>query len=113
MGESIVGQLLGRSPLGEDGIWPPEAVRDVLEDLGTPELANGMRTGRYNGRGAVWRDPGGGQERTLAESYRTAARQLAGRYPFTARLLNDMAKMYEHEATWHDTDTQVRRRLEE
>jgi addiction module HigA family antidote len=113
VGESMVGQLLGRSPPGEDGIWPAEAVRDVLEDLGTPELANGMRTGRYNERGAVWRDDGGSQERTLAERYLAWARQLAGRYPFTARLLNDMAKMYDHEATWHDTDTQVRRRLEE
>lgn len=113
VGESIVGQLLGRSPAGEDGIWPTEAVRDVLEDLGTPELANGMRTGRYNERGAVWRGEGGGQERTLAESYRDSALQLAARYPFTARMLNDMAKTYDREATWHDTDSQVRRRLEE
>ena len=113
VGESIVGQLLSRSPPGEDGIWPAEAVRDVLEDLGTPELANGMRTGRYNARGAHFRAPGGDQERSLAESYRTSARQLAGRYPFTARMLNDMAKMYENEAAWHDTDAQVRRRLEE
>jgi hypothetical protein len=113
VGESMVGQLLGRSPPGDDGIWPAEAVREVLEDLGTPELANGMRTGRYNERGAVWRGEGGSQERTLAESYRAWSQQLAGRFPFTARLLNDMAKMYDHEATWHDTDAQVRRRLED
>lgn len=113
VGESIIGQLLGRCPPDEDGIWPAEAVRDVLEDLGTPELANGMRTGRYNKRGAGWRGEGGGEERTLAESYRASARQLAGRYPFTARMLNDMAKMYDHEAAWHDTDSKVRRRLED
>jgi addiction module HigA family antidote len=112
VGESIVGQLLGRCPVGEDGIWPTEAVRDVLEDYGTPELAGGMRNGRYNARDAGWRGEGGGEERTLAESYRTWSRQLANRYPFTSRMLNDMARMYDHDASWHDTDSKVRRRLE-
>jgi addiction module HigA family antidote len=112
IGESIVGQLLGRSPTGADGIWPSEAVRYVLEDFGTPELANGMRNGRHNALGAVWHGEGGGQERALAESYRTWSRQLSGRYPFTSRMLNDIAKMYDHEAEWHDTDSKVRRRLE-
>ncbi len=112
VGESIIGQLLGRSPAGEDGIWPTEAVRDVLEDFGTPELANGMPNGRHNARGAIWHGEGGGQEHTLAESYRTWSRQLVSRYPFTSRMLNDIAQMYEHEAEWHDTDSKVRRRLE-
>jgi len=83
-----------------------------LEDLGTPELAGGMRNGRYNARDAGWHGEGGGEERTLAESYRTWSRQLANRYPFTSRMLNDMARMYDHDASWHDTDSKVRRRLE-
>jgi addiction module HigA family antidote len=112
VGESIIGQLLGRSPVGEDGIWPVEAVRDVLEDFGTPELANGMRTGRYNAQGAVWQGESGDQERTLAETYRNWSRQLANRYPVTSRMLNDIAKMYDHEAARHDTDSEVRRRLD-
>jgi addiction module HigA family antidote len=112
VGESIVGQLLGRSPAGEDGIWPTEAVREVLEDFGTPELASGMRNGLYNARGAGWHGEGGSQEHTVAESYRGWSRQLAGRYPFTSRMLNDIAKMYDHEAEWHHTHSKVRRRLE-
>jgi addiction module HigA family antidote len=112
VGESIIGQILGRCPVGEDGIWPTEAVRDVLEDLGTPELAGGMRSGRYNARGAVWHGEGGGEEHSLAETYRAWSRQLANRYPSTSRLLSDMARMYEHDAGWHDTNSQVRRRLE-
>lgn len=110
--DAIIGQLLGRSPAGEDGVWPSEAVREILEDFGTPELANGMRTGRYNARGATWRGEGGGQEQTLAENYRTWSKQLANRYPFTSRMLNDIAKMYDREAEMHDTDSKVRRRLD-
>jgi hypothetical protein len=57
--------------------------------------------------------PGGtARAEALAESYRTWSRQLANRYPFTSRMLNDMARMYDHDASWHDTDSKVRRRLE-
>jgi addiction module HigA family antidote len=112
VGDGVVGQLLGRSPTGEDGIWPNEVVRDVLEDFGTPELSSGMRNGRYNTRGPVWRGEGGGPEQDLAERYRSWSRQLASRYPFTSRMLSDLAKMYDREAELHDTDSKVRRRLD-
>lgn len=111
--DTVVGQLLGRSPKGEDGIWPHESVREVLEDIGTTELADGMRTGLYNARGAVWRGKGGAQERVLAETYRDRSRQLSSKNPFTARLLDEIAQTYEREADWHDTDARVRKHLRE
>jgi hypothetical protein len=113
VGDSIVGQILGRSPKGEDGIWPSEVIREVLEDFGTSELANGMSVGLYNSRGAGWRGEGGAQERGLAEAYQAWSRQLASQYPFTSRMLNDIAKMYGREAEWHDTDSMVRKRLQD
>jgi hypothetical protein len=63
-------------------------------------------------RSTGWHGEGGDEERTLAESYRTWSRQLANRYPFISRMLNDMTRMYDHDASWHDTDSKVRRRLE-
>jgi hypothetical protein len=111
--ETIVGQLLGRSPAGEDGIWPHEAVREVLEDIGAPELAEGMSIGRYNSQGTGWREEGGDQERALAEKYRSWSKQLASKYPFTARLLNIMARSYDNDAEWHDTRSKVRKRLQD
>jgi hypothetical protein len=111
VGDRIVGQILGRSPKGKDGIWPNEVIREVLEDLGTSELARGISLGLYNSRGAVWRGEGGGQERALAETYRAWSRQLASQYPFTARMLNDIAGMYDNDAEWHDTRSKVRKRL--
>jgi hypothetical protein len=97
--------------VGADGIWPNEGIRDVLEDIGTSELANGMSIGRYNSRGVVARGVGGDQERALSQTYRTWSRQLAHRYPFTSRLLNEMARMYDRDAERHDTDSEVRKRL--
>ena len=50
---------------------------------------------------------------SLAETYRAWSRQLASQYPFTlACLRNGMVKIHEHDASWHDTNSQVRRRLE-
>lgn len=110
---SILGQLLGRSPPGSDGIWPHEAVREVIEDLWSSELSNAIRIGRSNSRGAVWRGKGGAQERTIAEQYRGWSSELGNKYPFTARVLADIAEMYEHDAEWHDTESKIRRRLQD
>ena len=103
--ESIVGQLLGRSPTGGDGIWPHEAVREFLEGYGSTELANGMCIGLYNSRGAFMHDGGGAQERTLAETHRGWSRQLASQNPFTARLLAEIARMYDGEGRSGTTRT--------
>lgn len=112
IGDSIIGQILGRGPDGADGIWPCEAIREVLEDLGTAEIASGMTTGLFNARGAVWRGKGGAQERAIAEKHRAGSLALASRFPFTSRLLDGVAKMYEHDADWHDTEDKVRERLQ-
>jgi hypothetical protein len=94
----MVGQIFGRSQTGEDGIWPHEAIREVLEECRSDDIAKGMTTGRYNARGAVWRGKGGEQERDLAETYRKWAGQLAIRYNFTSRVLGSMAEIYKKEA---------------
>lgn len=109
--ETAVGKLLGRGPKGKDGIWPHETVREVLEDIGTAELARGMSIGRYNIRGLVSRGAGGEKERAIAETYISWSKQLLSKYPFTAQLLDEMARMYEHDADRHDTDAKVRKRL--
>jgi hypothetical protein len=80
VGDIIIGQLLARSPMGADGVWPCEPVREALEEFGTAEIAKGMRIGVYNLRGAFWGEEGGGQERGLAEKYRTWSRSLANQY---------------------------------
>lgn len=111
VGGHIVGEFLARSPTGQDGIWPCEAVRQALEEVGTLDIADGMVMGAINSRGAVWRGEGGNQERELAAKYRLWARQVAVEYPFTSRLLEKVATHYDFDAKWHDTDADVRRRV--
>src|ERR1700674_161961 len=111
VGEHAIGHLLAKCKPGADGIWPNEAVREVLEDVGTKEIAVGMSIGLYNSRGAHWRGPGGEQERELAAKYRGWSKTVAVNSPFTSRLLEEIAKNYDRDAEWHDTDANVRKRL--
>ena len=111
IGDQCIGQLLGRCQPGKDGIWPHEAVRLALESAGTEEISRGMEVAVYNSRGVVMRGHGGDQERALERKYRNWADALAPKYPFTARMLNNIADGYRRDAERHDTDENVRKRL--
>src|SRR5262249_53750762 len=80
IGDEKIGQILAAAPVGADGIWPCEPVREVLEDVASPEIAVGVAIGKYNDRG-MHRSTQGADERVLASEYRTWARQLAFEYP--------------------------------
>lgn len=108
-----LGNLFSHAPTGADGVWPCEAVRDVMEQLQTQSLFNGARIGLYNQRGVVWRGEGGGQERQLAEKYRRCGEALRFTHPqLSSSLLMKMAKTYEREALQEDERADIRRRLQ-
>jgi addiction module HigA family antidote len=111
IGDQYIGKILSVSPVGEDGIWPCREVRNVIEECGNDDIATGLRHGIYNSRGVHSRGEGGGQERVLAEKYRNWARKLMFDYPYVASIVEDIAKTYDDEAAWEDTETTVRRRL--
>ncbi len=107
-----LGKLFSNAPAGEDGAWPNEAVRDVMEDLRSEDISSGAHTGLYNARGVHWRGEGGGQERELADKYRAWADTLQFTHPFvSSSLLMSMVNTYEREAEQHDTEAGIRRRL--
>lgn len=111
IGDNKIGQILSSAPIGEDGVWPCMAVREVVEELAIQEIANGIAIGIYNSRGVHWRGEGGGQERDLAAKYRNWSSQLAVEYPFVSNLLEQIAAHYDREAAMEDSDAAVRRRL--
>jgi hypothetical protein len=39
IGDQKIGQILAAAPVGDDGIWPCGPVREVLEDVASPEIA--------------------------------------------------------------------------
>ena len=113
IGDDLIGQLLSRAPVGADGIWPCEPVRELLEQVASPDMGNGFTVGTHNRRGVTSRGvfDGGGQERTLVEEYRRQADEIAARWPTTAGLLRRIAESYEREAQWHDRDAEERDRF--
>ena len=106
IGDEQVGQILANAPDGSDGIWPCEPVRDLLDKIASPHVGVGFKTGKRNSRGMTWRGifDGGAQETSIAEKYRENANLIAARWPFTAKLLRDIAASYDGESQWHDND---------
>jgi hypothetical protein len=103
--DDLLGKALASSPVGTDGVWPHEYIRDVLERFGTnEEIAEGFVVGKVRLRGVTSRLPGdgGAQERDLAEQYAKWQRQLALSNPKTSRLLGRLAENYRSDATFHD-----------
>lgn len=107
-----IGKVLSCAPIGTDGVWPCEPVRDVMEDIQSEPMMRGAHTGLYNSRGAHWRGEGGDQERELADKYRNWARALQVSHPIVAsKLLFQLAETYEREAGREDVEADIRRRL--
>jgi hypothetical protein len=107
-----IGKVLSCAPVGKDGVWPCEPVRDVMEDLQSECMMEGAHTGVYNARGVHFSGEGGDQERELAEKYCKWGRALQVSHPFVAgKLLMGLAKTYDNEATREDTEAGIRRRL--
>lgn len=107
-----IGKILANSPVGGDGIWPCEPVRQVMEDVQSEPMMQGAHTGVYNSRGVHWRGEGGDQERELAKKYREWGQALQFSHPYvSSKLLMELARTYEHEANREDTEAGIRRRL--
>ncbi|HEY5196518.1 MAG TPA: hypothetical protein VIJ51_05775 [Solirubrobacteraceae bacterium] len=104
VGDEQIGQLLSGSPLGNDGGWPAEPIRELVERLGSRDIENGIHIGKMNARGVISRGiyDGGAQERELAARFRGWAATTAGRWPRTTRLLRELERSYERDAARED-----------
>lgn len=111
IGDHCLGQLLAKAPVGETGLWPCEAVCEVMEGIASPEIGRGFYIGVHNSRGVHWRGEGGDQERELAAKYRALAERLYFDYPYVGGILEEIAESYEHEARWHDSKARISKRL--
>lgn len=110
--DTCIGGLLAHAPIGSDGIWPCEPVRQVMEEVHSERLMRGAHTGVYNSRGVVWRGEGGDQEREIAAKYRKWSLALQSTYPYVASvLLMELVRTYEAEACRYDTEASLRGRM--
>lgn len=110
IGDEVIGEVLATSPIGTDGAWPAEPVREIIESAGSTRLDTGLAIGRYNQRGVHSRDvfDGGAQERALEETYQAWSTQISSKWPRTARILRGLAEDYAREAEHHDADSERR-----
>ena len=113
IGDQYIGQILSRAPADDDGVRPRPAVCEVLERVGSQDIASGFAIGTFNARGVVGRaiGEGGGKERRLADKYRSWARQRSPHYPFVGSILEGIADDYVRQALREDDDAQIQRRL--
>ena len=104
IGDQEIGRILANSPLGMDGIWPCEPVRDLLDAVASKHIGIGFTIGKRNLRGVTERGliEGGKKEHSIAAKYRKEAREISPRWPFTASVLREIADAYESEGQFHD-----------
>lgn len=106
--DSRIGNMLSASPMGSDGNWPAEPVREVIDLFRSKPMIEGFRVGKSNRRGVTSRMPrdGGALERREAEKYRRWAKAIAYDHPHTAKALDTLADGYDWEACRHDEDAE-------
>lgn len=94
IGDQRIGHALWYAPVGADGFHPHEAVRDVIERVGSQEMEVGFSVEAFNSRGTVWRGHGGDQERELAARYAELAKLYRARWPRTAGVFRGIEERY-------------------
>ena len=106
--DSRIGQMLSASPMGSDGNWPAEPIREVIDLFRSKSMIDGFQIGRSNRRGVTTRMPrdGGKLERQEAAKYRAWAKAIAYDHPHTAKALDSLADRYERHARREDEDAE-------
>jgi len=94
-----LGKLFACSPIGEDGYYPHEKIREVIENKHyfSEELKSSYCTKKYNDRG-VFSPSAGKNELEISKAYKNNADHLRLKYPNTATIYDDLALTYIHES---------------
>jgi len=110
IGDYYIGELLSHSPVGNDGVWPHEAVRGVIERYENRDIERGIEFGIYNQGNVTIRSlrEGGKQERELAEKYKQQAEEIQYTYPRTSAILRRIADDYKRDGIREDTNVELR-----
>jgi hypothetical protein len=112
IGDRMIGHVLAHSPVGADGLYPHESVRDSLERVGTDSMMDGFAAAAFSRRGVTTRSvfAGGDQEREAARHFRTQAAGLAA-WPRVARTLVRIAEAFDADAVREDERARQRQDL--
>ena len=108
VGDQHLGMALSYAPPDPDGCGIPQVVRDILEDVDSAAILQGVYIELLNRRGVTVRasTDGGAQERELAVDYRLLANRFADRWPATAQIYRDLADTYDRRARHEDEEAE-------
>lgn len=95
--DMVLGKLLASSPIGQDGFYPAEEVREIIEERYTKSLDNEYVASICNLRG-VYSPTGGKEERKIAFNYKENADNIRCKYPNTAKIYDHLYQQYIYEA---------------
>lgn len=108
-GDFAVGAALAKTPPDSDGNWPAAAVCELIEEIASDDLDNGIIDAAITRSGAISAWGGGGSERKRAANYRHASERLAAQlYSRAAAICGHLADYYEQSAIMRDRRTTER-----
>ena len=109
-GDRQIGDIFVAAPGKGTAAWPPEPIRDAVEQCRSRPLERGFEMGVVNRHGVTVRAPlaGGDQEREWATYFRDQARRFEISWDRTASLLDRVAENFEDDARRQDVWTEQR-----
>lgn len=93
----LLGRALANSPIGEDGYYPCESVREAIQEYGDECLENEYVISIFNQRG-VFSPTGGTAERELAKKYKRNADAMRTKYSKVASIYDKLCEKYLYDA---------------
>lgn len=107
LGIAIGGSILGRDRMiGEDGFYPHEFVRNILETQNSETLNRNFLVAKYNSRGVRTLEDGTAEFK-MAKSYKEAAEALEIDFPVTASMLRDISEEHFREGKRDQTISEI------
>jgi transcriptional regulator with XRE-family HTH domain len=103
--DARIGNMLAHAPSdSQDDMWPCRAVREILPVFGSDDIESGLAMGERNKCSMTVRGPrdGGEQERELQDKYAGWAKGLRLAAPRAARVLDQLARIYDADAKRED-----------
>lgn len=97
--ERLLGKLFANSPQGNDGFYPHESVRNIIEnfDCNFDEIGRNYIITILNSRGCH-SFTAGKKEKQLADKYKTNAEGIEIYSPKTARIYYNLSKKYQNDS---------------
>jgi hypothetical protein len=91
VGDQTIGRVLANAPADADGIWPPEPIRDLIEELESTNLEKGLLNGKIHAD-LITRSPASAADadHKAATQFRRWSRQVTAQWR-TAALLRQLA----------------------